>query len=516
MPGQTQEIKETRKKGPLILPDDEHNRALLKNTHPDAYVNPEPAEKYHMVVIGAGTAGIVSAASCASLGGRVALIERHLTGGDCLVAGCVPSKGVISASRIAAHVRNAADFGIKVPPGTTVDFPTVMARMRKLRTRISDNDSIQSFQKLGIDVFIGNARFSSRNSVEVGGKTLRFARSVIATGGRAAVPPIPGLKEAGYLTNENIFWLTELPRRLAIIGAGPIGAEMAQSFRRFGSEVTLINQAPQILHREDDDAAAIVQRVFVKEGIRLCLSAKIERVEQRGQEKVLVIQHEGKRHEIPCDAILVSAGRVPNTEGLGLEAAGVAYDKKGVTVTDQLQTTNPRIFGVGDISAPFKFTHTASALARVALMNSFFFGRQKMSSLVVPWCTYTDPEIAHVGLYEKQAKEMGYEVATFTEQLSENDRAILEGETDGFVRVHLKKGSDKILGATIVATHAGEMLNVFTLAMTSGKGLSSLGNMIYSYPTQSEIIKRVANSYMATKLTPTIKKLLGFIVRFRR
>jgi len=513
---QIEKVQEIWEKTPLILPEDEHNRALLQNTHPDAYVNPEPVGRYHLVVVGAGTGGIVSAASCASLGGRVALIERYLTGGDCLVAGCVPSKGVISASRIAAHVRDAADYGIKVPPGTTVDFPAVMARMRKLRVRISVNDSVHKFKEMGVDVFLGNARFTSRNTVEVDGKELRFARAIIATGGRAAIPPIPGLKEAGFLTNENIFWLTELPSRLVIIGAGPIGAEMAQTFRRFGSEVTLINQAPQILHREDPDAAGVIQRRFQQEGIQLILNAKVLRVEQREGTKILVVQHEGKTTEVPCDAILLSAGRRPNTEGLGLEAAGVAYDKTGVQVSDRLQTTNPRIFAAGDICSPFKFTHTAYALARIALVNAFFWGRQRMSRLVVPWCTYTDPEIAHVGLYESDAKKLGIEVVTLTESLSENDRAILEGKEEGFVRVHLKKGSDKILGATIVAAHAGEMLSIFTLAITTGKGLSSLGNIIYPYPTQSEIIKRVANAYMATKLTPQVKKLLSFIVKLKR
>ena len=501
---------------PLILPEDDFNQLLVQNTHPPTWENPEPANRYHLVVIGAGTAGIVCAASCASLGGRVALIERHLTGGDCLIAGCVPSKGIIGASRIAAHIQRACEYGIRVPMGVTVDFPAVMARMRRLRARISHNDSVESFRKLGIDVFIGSARFTSQSTVDVDGRRLRFARAVIATGGRAAVPPVPGLKEAGFLTNETIFELTELPPRLAVIGAGPIGSEMAQTFRRFGSEVTLLNQAPQILHREDPDATSIIQKVFQKEGIHLVLNAKVLRVDHRTGAKVLIVEHDGKTEEVSCDAILVSAGRIPNTDGLGLEAAGVTYDKNGVKVNDQLQTTNPRIFAAGDICAPFKFTHTAYALARIALVNAFFFGKQRMSRLVIPWCTYTDPEIAHVGLYEKEAKELGYDVVTLTEPLSENDRAILDGEEEGFVRVHLKKGTDKILGATIIASHAGEMLNLFTLAMTTGKGLSALSGMIYPYPTQSEIIKKLANRYLAAKLTPTVKRLLGTIVRVRR
>ena len=504
---------------PLILPDDEHNRILVHNTHPLDWVNPDPRGRYNLVVIGAGTAGLTAAAGCATVGGRVALIERHMAGGDCLVAGCVPSKGLISSARVAAHVlHHAAEYGVRVPPGAVVDFGAVMARMRRLRARISPTDSVHHLKELGVDVFLGEARFVCRDAVEVAGRRLSFARALIATGGRAEIPPIPGLKETGFLTNETVFQLTELPARLAIIGGGPIGCEMAQTFRRFGSQVTLIHNAGHILNREDADAADLVQRTFLREGITLLLGANTVRAEARHGAKLLVVERGGQSVEVACDAILASAGRVPNIEGLNLEAAGVTSNKFGVLVNDQLGTSNPRIYAAGDVCAPFKFTHTANVLGRMAMMNALFPFKLggRMSRLIIPWCTYTDPEIAHVGLYEPQAKEKGYQVTTLTVPLAENDRAILDGEDEGFVRVHLKAGTDQILGATVVAAHAGDLLTYFTLAMGAGKGLSTLAGPIYPYPTQSEAIKKLVGVYLQTKLTPTVKRLLGTLLAWQR
>ena len=499
-----------------ILPDDEYNRTLIDQTHPPAWVNPTPRGRYHLVVVGAGTAGLTAAGGCAAVGGRVALIERHLTGGDCLLAGCVPSKGIIRAARAAALVREADTYGVRVPPGTTVDFPAVMERMRRLRTRISPSDSVHHLVQAGVEVFLGHGRFTGPDRVEIDGQELRFARAVIATGGRAIVPPIAGLQEAGFLTNENLFELTTLPPRLVVIGAGPIGCEMTQTFRRFGSEVTLIDTASHVLIREDPDAAAIIQQAFQREGIVLRLNAKVLRVDRRAGTKVVVVEEAGRTVECPCEAILVGVGRAPNTEGLGLEAAGVTSERHGVVVNDRLQTSNPRIYAAGDISAPFKFTHTANALGRMAMINALFWGRGRMSQLVVPWCTYTEPEIAHVGWYEHQAKARGVPVTTLTAPLSDNDRAILDGQEEGFVRVHLKRGTDRILGATIVAAHAGDLLTYFTMAMVARHGLSTLARPIYPYPTQSEILKRLANLYLQTKLTPTVKGLLRRLLAWKR
>ncbi len=493
-----------------IAPMDEHNQTLVSNTHPPDWVNPEPASRYNLVVIGAGTAGLVTAAGAAGLGAKVALIEKHLLGGDCLNVGCVPSKSLLRSSRAYADVRDAHEFGVRVPDGVEVDFPAVMERMRRLRSRISHNDSARRFQQLGVDVFLGEGHFKEPDTIEVGEKTLRFKKAVLATGARAAAPPIPGLAEAGYLTNETVFSLTELPRRLAVIGAGPIGCELAQAFRRFGSEVSILEMQPQILTREDQDAAQIVQRSFLRDGVNLVLGCKILGVEKRNSDKIIQLECEGECRDLPVDEILVGVGRAPNVEELHLEAAGVKYDeRKGVQVNDYLQTSNPRIYAAGDICFPYKFTHTADALARIVIQNTLFWGRKKASALTIPWCTYTDPEIAHVGMYEKDALARDIPVDTFLRPLKEVDRAILDGEEEGFLKIHVKKGTDKILGATMVARHAGEMISEITLAMVLNSGLGTLAGVIHPYPTQTEAIKQAGDAYNRTRLTPLVKKVFS-------
>jgi len=502
----------TRAPRPLILPNDPHNQELLAQTHPSGWVNPTPKGRYHLVVIGAGTAGLTVAAGCAAIGGRVALIERHLTGGDCLVTGCVPSKALIKSARVAATVRQADAHGIRIPNGVIVDGAAVLERMRRLRARIAPADSVHHLTKVGVDVFLGQATFTGPDRVEISGQTLTFARAVIATGARAAVPPIVGLREVPFLTNETVFQLTAIPARFAMIGAGPIGCEMAQTFARLGSWVTLIDTAPHVLIREDADAAEVVQQALIHDGVELILDAAVKSVRRSGQETTVALEQAGKNRELACDALLVGVGRTPNTDGLNLEAAGVAYDKAGVVVNDFLQTSNPRIYAAGDVCTPFKFTHTANALGRMAMVNALIskWAGGRMNRLVVPWCTYTDPEVAHVGLYEAQARERGIAVHTITVPLVENDRAVLDGEDEGFIRVHLRQGTDRLLGATIVASHAGDLLSYFTLVMASGRGLSSLTKAIYPYPTQSEIIKRVANAHLQTKLSPSLKRMFSW------
>jgi len=498
---------------------DTYDETLARNVRPADWVNPEPASRYNLVVIGAGTAGLVCAAGAAGLGARVALIERHLLGGDCLNAGCVPSKGVIRASRAAHEVMNAREFGISCGGGISVDFGAVMERMRRLRSGISVHDSARRFRdELGVDVFFGQARFTGPDSIEVDGRRLRFAKAAVCTGARAAAPPLPGLAEAGYLTNETVFSLTELPPRLAVIGAGPIGSELAQAFARLGSRVSIVGHlTDHILPREDRDAAAIVQDAFVRDGIELYLPADDLRVSLRDGGKALRFTCRDTEQEIEVDEILVAVGRAPNVEGLGLEAAGIAYDsRRGVVVDDRLRTGNPRVYAAGDICFPYKFTHTADALARILIANALFLGRQKTSDLTIPWCTYTDPEIAHVGLYERDARKQGMEVTTLTVALADVDRAVLDGETEGFARVHLRKGTDRILGATIVARHAGEMISEFSLAVTNGLGLSAIGRTIHPYPTQSEAVRKLADAFNRTRLTPSIKRVLSGWLKWRR
>ena len=501
-----------------IEPFDEHNRAVVSNGHPPDWVNPKPAGRYNLVVIGAGTAGLVTAAGAAGLGAKVALVEKHLMGGDCLNVGCVPSKALIRAARAYADVRDAGDFGVRVPPGTTVDFSKVMERMRRLRADISPNDSVQKFKSLGVDVFLGQGKFVSPDALEVDGKRLNFSKAVIATGARAARLPIPGLWEAGALTNETVFSLTELPKRLLVIGAGPIGVELAQAFARFGSRVTLFEAMHGVLPREDADASELIRKALGRDQVEFLCCVEIERVDLRGAEKgVRFKSKHGPAGESIFDAVLVGVGRAPNVQGLNLEAAGVEYEKRaGVKVDERLRTSNPKVYAAGDICSAYKFTHAADAMARIVIQNALFMGRKRAGALTIPWCTFTDPEIAHVGLYEKEAKEKSIPIETIVVQLKDVDRAVLDGEREGFIKVHVRKGTDQILGATIVARHAGEMISEVSLAMAARAGLKTIAQTIHPYPTQAEAIKKVADAYNRTRLTPLAKDVLGRWLKWTR
>ena len=500
-----------------VLPLDDYNRTLVANVHPPDWKNPSPAPSYNMVVLGGGTAGLITSSIAAGLGARVALVERHLLGGDCLNVGCVPSKTLIRAARAVADLRQIADYGVRVPDGTEIDFAAVMERMRRIRSEISGHDSARRYtDELAVDVFIGEGRFTGARTIEVDGAALRFARAVIATGARAVELPIPGLAAAGYLTNETLFSLTARPRRLAVIGAGPIGCEMAQTFQRLGSEVSIFEMTGHVLPREDADAAAIVQAAFVRDGVSLVLGAGVERIDAAAGGKRIVYRLNDESRSLEVDEILVGIGRAPNVEGLGLEAAGVRYDRNGVGVDDRLRTSNPRIYAAGDICMRTKFTHMADAAAKIVVRNALFFGRRKLSAVTVPWCTYTDPEIAHVGMYARDAEAAGIEIDTYTSPLSANDRARAEGDREGFVKVHVKKGTDRIVGATIVARHAGEMISEVTVAMAGGVGLGRLSDVVHPYPTQAEAIKATSGEYMRGRLTPLVARLFGAWLRFSR
>ena len=500
-----------------LQPDTLENRMLAENVRPQGWVNPEPSGRYNLVVVGAGTAGLVCAAGAAALGAKVALVERDLLGGDCLNVGCVPSKALIRSSRAFFDARSGAAFGVRGVEELRGDFPAAMERMRRLRAGLSRHDSARRFSdELGVDVFLGEGSFSAPDTLEVAGRKLLFARGALCTGARAAAPPIAGLAEAGYLTNESVFNLTELPPRLAVIGAGPIGCELAQAFARFGSRVTLLERGRQLLPREDAEAAALLQQLFLREGIDLQLEVAVKAVEKRGAAKLLRLERSGVDTQLEVDQILIGVGRAPNVEGVGLEAAGVEYDADGVKVSEMLRTSNRRIYAAGDVCSRYRFTHMADAQARIVVANALFHARQKTSSLVVPWCTYTDPEIAHVGMYRAEAEAAGLEVTTLTVPLSECDRAVLDGEEEGFARVHLKKGSDRILGATVVARHAGELISEVTLAMVSGLGLSAIGRTIHPYPTQGEAVKKLADYYNRSRLTPRLKQGIAGWLRWQR
>ena len=506
-----------------ITPLDEYNQALINNVHPPDWKNPVPEGRYNLVVLGAGTGGLITALIASSLGAKVALIERHMMGGDCLNVGCVPSKAVIRSAHRVHEARAAKALGLGVPDEQLPDFDAAMRWMREVRSRISHEDSAERYSnEFGIDIFLGNARFTGNGTVDVDGTQLEYAKAVIATGARAVAPPIPGLAEAGYLDNETVFNLTERPKRIAVIGAGPIGCELTQSFRRLGSEVWILERADQILTREDPDAAKIVQDAFVEEGVNLVFSCAIQSVEKRGDEKVIQVScpEKGER-EIVVDEILVGAGRAPNVEGMGLENVGVEFDARaGVSVDDGLRTTNPKIWAVGDVCMQWKFTHAADAAAKIVVQNALFavgpIGKKKLSDLIMPWCTYTAPEIAHVGMYERDAKEKGLEIDTYTAQMAEANRAVTDGQEDGFVKIHVKKGTDQIVGATIVAAHSGDLITQLTMAMQSKIGLGSFTNFIYPYPTQGEAIKRAAGAYTRTRLTPTVKRLFEGWLKLKR
>ncbi len=502
------------------LTDSPYDRELLAHVHPADWVNPRPAGKYHLVVLGAGTAGLVTAAGAAGLGARVALVERHLMGGDCLNVGCVPSKALIASARAAAAAASthAAELGVRAGGPAEVDFPAVMERLRRLRATIAPHDGAARFRDLGIDVFLGEARFRSPEEVEVAGDRLRFARAVIATGGRAAVPEVAGLTEVGFRTNETIFNLTALPRRLAVVGGGPIGCELAQAFARLGAQVTILQKHPRFLPKEDRDAADLLLAAFRAEGIGVRFEVELTRVETVGSEKVLHLVAGGTRERLAVDEILVAVGRRPNVEGLGLERAGIAVGARGVEIDDHLCTTNRRVFAVGDVALAHQFTHVADAAARIVIQNALFPVKRKLSSLVVPWCTYTDPEIAHVGLDAHQAGERGLAVETVTVDFAEVDRARLDGETVGFVRVHAESKSGRIVGATIVGRGAGELISEISTAMAGGLSLGALGSVIHPYPTRAEAIRKAGDAWNKRRLTATSKGLLRrfFTLRFGR
>jgi pyruvate/2-oxoglutarate dehydrogenase complex dihydrolipoamide dehydrogenase (E3) component len=501
---------------PPLHPWDEHNRRLQGQVHPSDWVNPTPSGRYNLVVIGGGTAGLVTAAGAAGLGAKVALIERHLLGGDCLNVGCVPSKALLRSARAAAAVREAGAFGVRVEGDATVDFPAVMTRLRRLRADLSPHDSAARFRELGVDVYLGDGRFTGADTIEVGGRTLHFARAAIATGARAAAPDIPGLASVPYLTNETVFSLTELPRRLAVIGAGPIGCELAQGFARFGADVVLLESAAGILPREDREAAAVLRAALERDGVRILRDGRDLSVARGDGGIRWQLATAGREQEGIADALLVAVGRAPNVEGLGLEAAGVAYDRKGVRVDERLRTTNPKIYACGDVCSRFKFTHAADFMARIVIQNALFGGRRRVSELVIPWCTYTAPEVAQVGLTVEQARADGIAIDTFTLPLDRVDRAILDGEENGFVRVHVRRGTDRIVGATVVAAHAGDLIGELSLAMTAKIGLRGIGAAIHPYPTQAEAIRKLGDLYGRTRLTPFVKRLFRGWLAWRR
>jgi pyruvate/2-oxoglutarate dehydrogenase complex dihydrolipoamide dehydrogenase (E3) component len=501
--------------GVAFEPTSDADHRLIANVHPQDWTNPRPLDRYDLLVIGAGTGGLVSAAIGAALGARVALVERSLMGGDCLNFGCVPSKSVLRASRSWAEARaSGSRFGGPAVAGLG-HFPAVMERMRELRADISVVDGAARFRDLGVHVFLGEARFDGPDSVLVGDARLPFRRAILATGARAAVFPIPGLSEVPYLTNETFFGLTELPHRLLVLGAGPIGSELAQAFARFGSHVTLLDMADRPLPREEPKASAILLAALEGDGVTFLGGATILEVKGKGGVKEVAFQRDGTRQVAEGDALLVALGRAPNVD-LGLEAAGVAYSRSGVEVDDRLRTTNRRIYAVGDVASPFQFTHVADAHARMAVRNALFFGRAKASDLVIPAATYTSPEVARVGPTLSELRASGARVETLTVPFHDVDRARLDGDEEGFLQIHVREGRDEILGATIVAPHAGDLIAQVTQAMKLKVGLGALGDVIFPYPTTAEALRKAADQHRRKRLTPRTRRFFHTFFKLSR
>ncbi|HET7692768.1 MAG TPA: mercuric reductase [Gemmatimonadota bacterium] len=500
-------------------PVDPHDRLWLERVRPPDWVNPPPAKRYNLVVVGGGTAGLVCAAGAAGLGARVALVESGLLGGDCLNTGCVPSKALLSSARMAAErqaARGSVD-GSRVPRGDPADFGAAMERMRRIRAEIAAHDSAARFRDLGVDVFFGAARFIARDTVEVEGSRLRFARAVIATGARPTVPGIPGLSEAGYLTSESVFDLTALPPRLAVVGGGPIGCELAQAFARFGSGVVVLEREERLLPSEDPDVGDAIRSALSADGVELALGAMLVEVERTPSGSRLAIDEPAGRRSVEVDAILIAAGRSPNVAGLDLDAAGIELDGRGrIRADDRLRTTNRRVYVAGDVVGGRQFTHLADAHARIVLRNALFHGRAKADALRVPECTFTDPEVARVGHTLASASAAGVGARAFVQPFDTVDRPRIEGEERGFARVLVEERSDTIVGATIVGRHAGELIALVALAIESDVGLADLASIVWPYPTRAQVLGAVANQYQRSRLTPRNRRILARWMAWRR
>jgi len=489
------------------LRDDAHDQRLIREVAPVDHPTPKPAASYHLVVLGGGSAGLVTAAAAAGLGARVALVEKTGLGGDCLLSGCVPSKALLSSAKRAHAVRNAAQYGIQVAKGTRVDFPAVMQRMRRIRADLSPVDAVKRFTELGIDVFQGHGRFVGPDTLQVGRNTLKFRSAVLATGGRAIVPPTLGLEEAGYLTHETVFNLDERPKTMLVLGAGPIGCELSQAFSRLGTKVLLVDQGEHLLPRVAADAAALVRKSLEADGVRVMMGASLLRVLKAEAGYHCMMRNDAAAVEVDC--ILIATGRAPVVDNLGLDTAGVAFDRtRGVQVDSSLRTTNPRIYAAGDCANQERFTHVADATARVVVRNALFPG-SKPAKLVIPTCTYTDPEVATVGRTAKDLVRDDIPHQAIQVDFRHVDRARLEGQSGGFARVLVHDRSDQILGAIVVGEGAGDLIGTLSLAITHNIGLGKFSSTIFPYPTRAEVLRKLGDAWQRAKLTPTAAKALG-------
>ncbi len=483
----------------------------------EAYPKPEKFD-VNIVVIGAGSAGLVSSYIAAAVKAKVILIEKHLMGGDCLNTGCVPSKALIRSAKILAQAKRAKEFGFK-SIDVEFDFAEVMQRVQRVIQTIEPHDSMERYTALGVECIQGEARITSPYSVEVNGRTITTANIIIATGARPFVPPIPGIEDMDYLTSDNVWQLKTLPSRLVVLGGGPIGSELSQCFARFGSKVTQLEMLPRILIREDEEVSELVSKQFANDGVDVLTSHKALAFKKAGDKKIIVCEHDGKEVEIEFDSLLVAVGRKANIEGFGLEELGIDISKQGTVQTNEyLQTLYPNIYACGDVAGPYQFTHTAAHQAWYAAVNALFgkFKKFKADYSVIPWATFTEPEVARVGLNEIEAKEKGikYEVTHYG--IDDLDRAIADEEAQGFVKVLTVPGKDKILGATIVGDHAGELITEYISAMKHNFGMNKILSTIHIYPTLSEANKFAAGIWKKAHAPEKLLKLVEYFHRLHR
>jgi pyruvate/2-oxoglutarate dehydrogenase complex dihydrolipoamide dehydrogenase (E3) component len=476
-----------------LFPADIYNQKTIQQGHPPEWTNRQGGE-YDLVVLGGGPAGLVAAMTAAAGGHRVAMTEQRLTGGTCVNFGCTPSKALIRCARAVHDAGRGAEFGFRVDPPPRTDFGAVMERVRRMRSMSSAGDAVQAVEQTGAEVYLGHTRFTAPNIVEVDDRQLRFGKAVIATGSGPFVPSIDGLQTGEYLTNESVFSLTELPARLVVIGGGPLACELAQAFRRLGSEVDLIDPTETLLPRHEPEAGELIRRRFERGGLRLHLGTRAVRA---GGGRLTVRGPAGTR-ELPYDALLLGTGRKPNIDGLSLEAAGVRLGNGGVQVNEYLRTSNPNIYAAGDVAFPQKFTHAAIATARLCVANALGGANRRARELVIPHCTYTDPEVAQVGLTPRQAREAGIAIDEYRLELARVERAFIDGEEAGLAAIYTRRGTGEIVGATLVAAHAGEMISELTLAIIHKVPLEALAETVHCYPTQAEVFQRIALQYVGS------------------